>query len=70
MPPVFSAGDFGPGGAEQPPLKPAREDSISPDGKYVVYGLRENGGQSLWVRQVATQSQMQIVAPAGSAMSA
>jgi Tol biopolymer transport system component/DNA-binding winged helix-turn-helix (wHTH) protein len=38
--------------------------AISPDGKYVVYGLRDGAQQSLWVRQTATQSVVQIVAPA------
>ena len=37
--------------------------AISPDGKYVVY-IQDDGGQrSLWTRQVATQSNVQIVAP-------
>ena len=37
---------------------------ISPDGKYVAH-VQDNGGQqSLWTRQVATQSNVQIVAPA------
>jgi serine/threonine protein kinase/Tol biopolymer transport system component len=38
--------------------------AISPDGKTVVYGLREGGRRSLWIRQVATNSNVQIVAPA------
>ncbi|MDQ4121383.1 MAG: protein kinase [Acidobacteriota bacterium] len=37
---------------------------ISPDGKYVVHVQIEGGQQSLWMRQVATQSNVQIVAPA------
>ena len=37
---------------------------ISPDGKYVVHVQVEGGQQSLWTRQVATQSNVQIVAPA------
>jgi Tol biopolymer transport system component len=38
--------------------------AISPDGKYIVH-IEDNGGrQSLWTRQVATQSNVQIVAPA------
>jgi Tol biopolymer transport system component/DNA-binding winged helix-turn-helix (wHTH) protein len=36
---------------------------ISPDGKYVVHVMEEAGGQSLWVRQVATTSNVQIVPP-------
>ena len=37
---------------------------ISPDGKYVVHVQVGGGQQSLWTRQVATQSNVQIVAPA------
>ena len=37
--------------------------AISPDGKTVVYVLREGGQKSLWIRQVATNSNIQIVAP-------
>lgn len=35
--------------------------SISPDGKHVVYVVREADRSSLWVRQVATSSAVQIV---------
>lgn len=35
--------------------------AISPDGKYVVYILNEGGQQSLWTRQVATTSNVQII---------
>ncbi|HVF47203.1 MAG TPA: DPP IV N-terminal domain-containing protein [Pyrinomonadaceae bacterium] len=38
--------------------------AISPDGKYVVHIQDDGGQQSLWTRQVATQSNVQIVAPA------
>jgi len=38
--------------------------AISPDGKYVVHIQDDGGQQSLWIRQVATQSNVQIVAPA------
>jgi Tol biopolymer transport system component len=38
--------------------------AISPDGKYVVYILDEGGQQSLWTRQVATSSNVQIIPPA------
>jgi len=38
--------------------------AISPDGKYVVYSVDEGGGQSLWVRQVAASSNIQIIPPA------
>ena len=40
---------------------------ISPDGKYVVHVQIDGGQQSLWTRQVATQSNVQIVAPAAVA---
>ncbi|MBA2503921.1 MAG: serine/threonine-protein kinase, partial [Pyrinomonadaceae bacterium] len=38
--------------------------AISPDGKYVVYILAEGGQRSLWTRQVATASNVQIIPPA------
>ncbi|MEO7658069.1 MAG: DPP IV N-terminal domain-containing protein [Pyrinomonadaceae bacterium] len=38
--------------------------AISPDGKYVVYGVDEGGQHSLWVRQVAASSTIQIIPPA------
>lgn len=38
--------------------------AISPDGKYVVYILNEGGQRSLWTRQVATTSNVQIIPPA------
>ena len=37
--------------------------AISPDGRYVVYVLREGEKQSLNVRQVATGSDVQILPP-------
>jgi Tol biopolymer transport system component len=40
-----------------------RAAAISPDGKYVVYANENAGKQSLWVRQVATASDMQILPP-------
>jgi eukaryotic-like serine/threonine-protein kinase len=42
----------------------ARSAGISPDGRYVVHGVDENGQHSLWMRQVATSSNVQIVPPA------
>jgi serine/threonine protein kinase/Tol biopolymer transport system component len=42
----------------------ALDAAISPDGKYVVYVEQDNKQQSLWVRQVATGSTVQIVPPA------
>lgn len=41
----------------------ARFATISPDGRYVVYVLADGEKQSLWVRQVSTGSDIQIVAP-------
>src|SRR4051812_34008336 len=38
--------------------------AISPDGKYVVHVKGNQGDPSLWVRQTATTSDVQIVAPA------
>ena len=38
--------------------------SVSPDGKYIVYALRDEGKQTLMVRQVATSSVVQLVQPA------
>ena len=37
--------------------------AISPDGQYVVYVLREGEQQSLWMRHVATKSDVQVLAP-------
>jgi len=38
--------------------------AISPDGRYAVYGVLEKAGQALWLRQVATGSDVRIL-PAG-----
>lgn len=40
--------------------------AISPDGKYVVQATSDAGQQSVWVRQVATTSDVQIIPPSGS----
>jgi WD40-like Beta Propeller Repeat len=42
----------------------SRMAAISPDGKYVVHVIEDAGKQSLWIRQVATANNVQIVAPA------
>ncbi len=42
----------------------ATHASISPDGKYIVHVVADAGKESLWVRQTATGSNVQIVAPA------
>src|SRR6185295_1396921 len=36
---------------------------ISPDGKNVVYGVEDAGRQSIWLMQVATSSNVQVVPP-------
>jgi len=40
------------------------EAAISPDGRYVVYSVREGGRPSLWLRQTAASSAQQILPPA------
>jgi Tol biopolymer transport system component len=42
----------------------ARDAAISPDGRYVVYVEADAGLQSLWLRQIATSSNVQISSPA------
>jgi eukaryotic-like serine/threonine-protein kinase len=37
--------------------------AVSPDGRYVVHALRVGGKQGLWLRQVATHSDVQILPP-------
>jgi serine/threonine protein kinase len=37
--------------------------SISPDGKYIAHVMEDAGQQSLWIRQSATTSNVQIVSP-------
>jgi eukaryotic-like serine/threonine-protein kinase len=41
----------------------ARAAAISPDGKYVAYVNEEGGKHSLWMRQVATGSDLQVAPP-------
>jgi len=38
--------------------------AISPDGKYLLSIVEENGRQSLWLRNIPTNSDTQVVAPA------
>jgi len=38
--------------------------AISPDGKYILNVMNENGQQSLWLRNVPTNSNTQVLAPA------
>jgi len=40
--------------------------SISPDGKYLLHALEENGLQSLWLRHIPTGSNTQVVSPAAT----
>ena len=42
----------------------SRMAAISPDGKYVVHAIEDAGKQSLWVRQVTIESNVQILPPA------
>jgi len=39
------------------------DSAISPDGKYVAYTVENAGKQSIWIRQVATTNNIQIVPP-------
>ncbi|HXZ12137.1 MAG TPA: protein kinase [Candidatus Sulfotelmatobacter sp.] len=41
----------------------ASDVAISPDGRYIVYVLRDGEQQSLWVRNVATKSDVQVLPP-------
>jgi serine/threonine protein kinase/sugar lactone lactonase YvrE len=41
----------------------ATSAAVSPDGKYVVSVINENGKESLWLRNVATSSNTQVLEP-------
>ena len=41
----------------------AGNPAISPDGKYVAYEISENRRHSIWVKDIASNSEVQIVAP-------
>jgi serine/threonine protein kinase/Tol biopolymer transport system component len=41
----------------------ARLGAMSPDGKYLSYVLNEEGNESVWLRHMATESNVQIVKP-------
>jgi serine/threonine protein kinase len=43
---------------------------VSPDGKHVVYTVDDAGQQSIWVRQVATSSYVQIIPPSEASYAA
>jgi Tol biopolymer transport system component/predicted Ser/Thr protein kinase len=40
-----------------------RTEALSPDGRYIVYALVHGEQQSLWVRNVATKSDVEILSP-------
>ena len=42
------------------------EAAISPDGKSVAYVNDENGRQSIWLRQITTGTDLQVVSPANT----
>ena len=42
----------------------ARIATITPDGRYVIYALAEQGKESLWLRQLGTSAETQIRGPA------
>jgi len=42
----------------------ANRAAISPDGNYIVHSMDDAGKQSLWIRQTATGSNVQILPPA------
>ena len=41
----------------------ASQVAIAPDGRYIVYVMRDAEKQSLWVRNVVTKSDVQVLAP-------
>jgi serine/threonine protein kinase/Tol biopolymer transport system component len=41
----------------------AQLGAMSPDGKYLAYVLNDEGSESLWLRHLASESNVQIVAP-------
>jgi eukaryotic-like serine/threonine-protein kinase len=44
----------------------ARAAAISPDGKYFLSVLEENGKRSLWLRNIATNSDTQVIVPSSA----
>jgi eukaryotic-like serine/threonine-protein kinase len=40
------------------------EAVISPDGKFMAYAIDDNGSESLWLKQLGTNTKLQLVAPA------
>jgi Tol biopolymer transport system component len=47
----------------------AEQAAISPDGKYILSVLNDNGKQALWLRNVPTNSDERIVEPSGATYS-
>jgi eukaryotic-like serine/threonine-protein kinase len=43
--------------------------AISPDGKYLLSSINDNGEQSLWLRNIPTNSDTQVIAPAEASYS-
>lgn len=41
----------------------AQEAAISADGRYIAHGIIRGGGQSIWLRQIATGTEIQIIPP-------
>lgn len=37
--------------------------AISPDGKYLAHAVADAGGQSIWIKHLATNSNVQLIAP-------
>ena len=42
--------------------------AISPDGKYLLSAVDDNGKQSLWLRNIPTNSDTQVIAPADASL--
>ncbi|MFN2596979.1 MAG: protein kinase, partial [Pyrinomonadaceae bacterium] len=47
-----------------------KEAAVSPDGRYVVYVNDEGGRQGLWLKQIATAQNVQIVTPSDALLAA
>jgi eukaryotic-like serine/threonine-protein kinase len=48
----------------------ARVGAMSPDGNYLAYVLNNEGNESLWLRHLSSESNVQVVPPQGVAYSA
>jgi Tol biopolymer transport system component len=44
----------------------AMSAAISPDGRYLAYGVSETGGQSLWLRDLGSGTSTQVVPPSAA----